>query len=174
MINDQGNLKLADFSLLNIDSIPYLKALSGEEVGFLSPILMNSLKNRILIPKHDCYKSVLIFYFLLIILNYIKDVFSVGMTILCAASLCNGSEFYNFNIFNIKTVEIQNKIKLVFMKYSDYLGNILMEILQQDEAYRPDFQELQGIINDYLDNNEKEKIETIITNPVIIKKQVNF
>ena len=75
---------------------------------------------------------------------------------------------------NIKTAEIENKIKLVFMKYSDYLGNILMEILQQDESYRPDFQELQGIINDYLDNNEKEKIDTIITNPVMIKKQLNF
>ena len=131
-LTSEGHIKLINPVLLYNEPNSYQNILTNYmEKGLLSPALMKGLRNKDVNVKHDPIKS---------------DVFAVGLIILYAGSLFNTRELYNYQAktfdYNV-CFEILNELK---DKYSCIFINILGEMLQESEQNRPDFQELQLLI----------------------------
>ena len=108
---------------------PIIQPVRGSEL-YMSPILFYAYNGKIPNVLHNTYKS---------------DVFSLGMTVLLAASLslkplCDIREIKNMNIIS----RIINKI--LKARYSQNLINLIINMLQIDENLRYDFIELEKYI----------------------------
>ena len=127
-----GNYKLCDFG-----EIRYMKGngivvqrIRGSEL-FMSPILFYGLRADLIQVKHNTYKS---------------DVFSLGMCLLYAATMhFDGTD-------EIRELIDMNEIKLSLEKYlkerySDKFINLLLTMLQTNEDLRPDFEQLEKLID---------------------------
>ena len=90
---------------------------------YMSPILFNGLRMKLVQVSHNTFKS---------------DVFSLGMCIFFAASLTLSSIYSIRELSDIKLIKKQ-LIKYLSGRYSYQLINIVNEMLQIDENYRPDF-----------------------------------
>ena len=104
----------------------------GSEL-FMSPILFNGLNEKLLQVTHNTYKS---------------DVFSVGMCILFAATL--GYDC----LYDIREMNNMNNIRntinnYLCKKYSNNFIEILLCMLEVNEKKRPDFIQMEKIINQY-------------------------
>ena len=141
--NDNLNLKIADFGeakkIINkngCDNNTIKQTIRGTEL-YMSPILFNSLKNKMIYKytKHNTFKS---------------DVFSLGYCLLLAASLnykllCEIREMKSMKEIE-KTVECYINKGISF--YSDKFWNVIFQMLELDEKNRPDFIELEKIVED--------------------------
>ena len=101
----------------------------GSEL-YMSPILFEALNNHERNVLHNSYKS---------------DVFSLGMCIFLAATLSFDS------VYEIREEKNMSQIKKILEKYliphySNYLVNILFQMLQIDEEYRPNFIDLESLL----------------------------
>jgi serine/threonine protein kinase len=90
---------------------------------YMSPTLFNGLGMKLVQVSHNTFKS---------------DVFSLGMCIFFAASLTLSSIYSIRELSDIKLIKKQ-LIKYLSGRYSYQLINIVNEMLQIDENYRPDF-----------------------------------
>ncbi len=138
-----GILKIADFgeakkniNKSNDNNNTLKQTIRGTEL-YMSPILFNSLRNKIIYKytKHNTYKS---------------DVFSLGYCMLLATTLsykllCEIREIKNMN--GIKKIIQKYAIKGICI-YSDNYWNVLYSMLELDEKNRPDFIELSKRIED--------------------------
>ena len=136
LLCDNGILKISDFGEAkeNIDS-GYTNTLKqtirGTEL-YMSPALFKTLKqkHKVKYIKHNTYKS---------------DVFSLGYCILLAATL-------NFDcLFSIRELNDMILIKNIIVsfvknRYSNTFLNILFIMLEIDERNRPDFIQLENIV----------------------------
>jgi serine/threonine protein kinase len=97
----------------------------------MSPILFQALQNRIhsRYTKHNTFKS---------------DVFSFGLCFLFAATLTYNSLISIREIFD--SIKIQMILSKFLNKYSNKFNSILFKMLEIDEKNRPDFIELEKII----------------------------
>ena len=102
----------------------------GSEL-YMSPILFDALNNHKRDVIHNTYKS---------------DVFSLGMCIFFAATLTFQSLY---DIREIKNMEVIENIlgNYLYQHYSGDIVDILVKMLQLDEKKRPDFIQLERIIN---------------------------
>ena len=124
-----GMYKVCDFGEARIISGKngYIhQPIRGSEL-YMSPILFDALNNNRREVLHNSYKS---------------DVFSLGMCIFLAATLSFES------LYEIREEKNMKKIKKILVKYliphySEYLVDILYEMLQVDEEVRPNFIELE-------------------------------
>ena len=127
-----GLYKVCDFGEARIISGKngYIhQPIRGSEL-YMSPILFDALNNHRPDVLHNSYKS---------------DVFSLGMCIFFAATLSFDSLY---EIREEKDIKIIKKIleKYLIPHYSNYLVNILYQMLQVDEDLRPNFIELEQLI----------------------------
>ena len=127
-----GMYKICDFGEARIISGKngYIhQPIRGSEL-YMSPILFEALNNQKLDVLHNSYKS---------------DVFSLGMCIFFAVTLSFDSLY---EIREEKNMKIIKKIleKYLIPHYSNYLVNILNQMLQVDEDLRPNFIELEKFI----------------------------
>ena len=139
--NNNLNLKIADFGeakrIINKNENNTIKqTIRGTEL-YMSPILFNSLRNKMIYKytKHNTFKS---------------DVFSLGYCILLASSL---SYKLLCEIRELKTMnEIENMVEIYINKgicfYSEKYWNIIFNMLELEEKNRPDFIELEKIVED--------------------------
>ena len=109
-----------------------MSTLRGTEL-YMSPLLFNGLQKRIFDIKHNPFKS---------------DVFSLGMCLLFASTLRIK------NLCKIRDcvddVKLQIYLmKVVSQKYSLKFVKLLNQMLCYREESRPDFYELETILNDY-------------------------
>lgn len=90
-------------------------------------------------PSHDARRS---------------DVYSMGMTLLEAATLTPIFDCYDQtrNIMNQR--KIDNKLLMVSQKYSEELGQFLREVLSPREENRPDFLSLASRLSTNAQNGE--------------------
>ena len=108
------------------------KTLRGTDF-YMSPLLYNGLINHESYVQHNPYKS---------------DVFSLGFCLVISAAL-------NFDIIDdIRKLKDEEKIKEVVInyfngRYSNDFIYIMMKMISIDEKKRPDFIELNRIINNY-------------------------
>ena len=138
-ISDFGEAKNLKKNLINTkinndyDDDTMKQTLRGTEL-YMSPILFHALRNRSYhFVKYNSYKS---------------DVFSLGMCFFLASSLDYEGlyEVREIKSFPKKTKFVVNRY--LNMKYSQKYINLLISMLQINEKDRPDFIELEKIIED--------------------------
>ena len=131
--------KICDFGesrTLNQKGI-IVQPIRGSEL-FMSPILFSGLNQKLSHVTHNTYKS---------------DIFSLGMCILFAATLdCN-------SLYEIREMNNMIKIRNVLMKYlsKNYSSNfieIILCLLEVKEKKRPDFIQMEKVIDLYENINK--------------------
>ena len=130
--------KICDFGesrTLNQKGI-IVQPIRGSEL-YMSPILFTGLNQKLSHVTHNTYKS---------------DIFSLGMCILFAATLdCNS--LYEIremnNMINIRKV----LMKYLSKKYSDNFIEIILCLLEVKEKQRPDFIQMEKVIDLYENMN---------------------
>lgn len=106
--------------------------ISNDYYSPLSPILIKALSSRIPEPVHSIEKS---------------DMFSLGITMLCAATNDHFSVFYDFSKFSIKFGVIVGKLnQLVAKGYSRLFVGTLSNLVHRDESKRPTPEQLLNFI----------------------------
>ena len=111
----------------SISSIQY--SLKGTEL-YMSPLLFNGLRSRQIDVKHNVYKS---------------DVYSLGLCMLYAA-ICLEKPLFEIRKI-IEMEKIRNYINSTLKEnYSEKLINIIISMLEIHEENRPDFIELEKLI----------------------------
>lgn len=123
-------LKLTDFGLAKNTGKGEIR--SNTYAGspyYVSPLLREAVKNKEKLARldHDVYKS---------------DVFSLGLILLEAASLCDIRGLNSFENRG-KVEEIINKLA---KDYDPWFINVLKKMLEFDEEKRPNFLELQFFV----------------------------
>ena len=131
--------KICDFGesrTLNQKGI-IVQPVRGSEL-YMSPILFYGLNQKLMHVTHNTYKS---------------DIFSLGMCILFAATLdCNS--LYEIREMN-NMIKIRNVlIKYLGKKYSNDFIEILLCLLEVKEKKRPDFIQMEKIIDLYENVNK--------------------
>ncbi|KRX10097.1 Protein kinase-like domain [Pseudocohnilembus persalinus] len=101
---------------------------------YLSPQLVQAIIVNDWIPNQNQYKS---------------DVFSLGMTILHMINLSGLENVYNYKDANINKKIIEKHISRVQKQFSKQFYNLVDQMLQYSEDTRPDFQELEILLNQY-------------------------
>jgi serine/threonine protein kinase len=125
-----GVYKVCDFGEAKVtDSDIIRQTIKGTEL-YMSPILFRALNQRQNQLIHNTYKS---------------DVFSLGMCILLAATLTFQS------LYDIRELKDMEKIKNILIKYliakfSYDFVHVLVKMLEVNEELRPDFIELEKIL----------------------------
>ena len=137
-IDPHGFIKLCDNSLINYGRTGYLKMIF--EPGYkapLSPQLLNAFKSKELHPSHDPIKS---------------DIFSIGITCLCAALNTSISNYYNFA--GTPTL-LQEKInqsydKMSELGFSHQLISTIQGFLDTNEDRRTPIEEIFGFLSNFI------------------------
>ena len=124
----QGIYKLTDFGEAKILKRTGVIAsrVRGTEL-YMAPILYHAFRHKMNQILHNTYKS---------------DVFSLGMCILFAATL-NLNYLCDIRELNDMKLIKKHIVKYLSSRYSFKLINILFEMLEIDENYRPDFMILE-------------------------------
>ena len=124
-----GSYKIAEQSLLGIIMPSYSLRLAGfDDVrSYLSPALVQNLAQQELYPKHDSFRS---------------DIFTLGLSILHAATLMNCDQFYNWDEFVLDFETLQRRIASLSRRYSKQLQHFIASMLTLDETKRPSANDL--------------------------------
>lgn len=128
--NDDGQIKLADNGLVGQFKNSYALSLTGAGRGYLSPSLLRACSKHEHQPEYNVYK---------------EDVFSLGLTVLSAATLKDP----NASLYDWKGKSFDDKnLELLLLelqgRYSSQFVNFLRTLLDEDEFRRPDFAGLNG------------------------------
>ena len=113
-----------------------IQPVRGSEL-YMSPIQFHGLNNKLKLVQHNTYKS---------------DVFSLGMCILFAATLSDNCLYDIRELTNMKTIKGILE-KYLSKRYSIGFIRLLLLLLEVDERKRPDFIQLENIINQITENN---------------------
>lgn len=129
-ISKMGVYKITQHNIAS-NSIPaYHQRLTGMSDGrtYLSPSLLANLQKYELRPKHDPWKS---------------DVFSLGMTVLHAATLNSCDRLYDWASNSIDYEELGERLASLRPRYSERLQDFVQTMLEVRESARPDFLALE-------------------------------
>ena len=129
--------KIADFGeakqITKVTQNLQINTLRGTEM-YMSPLLFNGLRTNQIDIKHNLFKS---------------DVYSLGLCILYAATL-NIDFIYEIR----KYVDFNEVKKFIFdilnENYSQNFIQVVQKMLEINEKFRPDFIELEDIVNNML------------------------
>lgn len=139
-VNPQGNIKLMNPVFFSSEPNAYIKVLRNpKERALLSPSLLNGLRNKLLTVKHNEIKS---------------DVYVCGLILLYSASLCNVMDLFDYRKVVFNKEAAFSLLYSLKNRYSHLLVNIIGEMLEEQEENRPDFQELQVIIQNKLQTQD--------------------
>lgn len=153
LIDNEGFTKVLDNSLVNYGKTAYQKMLVDNRYeAALSPLLLESLKTKANVPIHSKVKS---------------DMFSVGITALCAATNTKVNHYYDWNQKRVNMAypqEVEAKLaeqgyvgvedrvgqdleRMRTIQYSEQLIGVIAGLLQYHEADRIGVDELRGFIS---------------------------
>lgn len=106
--------------------------LSNDYYAPVSPELMTGLYSRQAQPRHDPERS---------------DMFSLGITMLCAATNEHFSTFYDFKSFQVRFDVISRKLNdMVNEGYTKLFVGTLSNLVHKDEGKRPSCMQLLNFI----------------------------
>lgn len=106
--------------------------ISNDYFSPLSPLLLQSLAIRDPNPRHNVEKS---------------DMFSLGITMLCAATNEHFSSFYDFKGFCVNFGVVVAKLnELVAKGYTKLFVGTLSNLVHRDEERRPTAEQLLNFI----------------------------
>ena len=77
-----------------------------------------------------------------------NDVWAIGITMVCSATISNFRDFYDLTYGNILMDKINEKLdQMQRMGYSAYFVKCMANMLNPNEDYRPAFKELLNFLN---------------------------
>lgn len=157
IITPEGQVKLGEIFLHSQPLSSYSQLLTNSlEELYISPQLYRSLKEFKATPVYDANKS---------------DIYSIGMTLLEAATLENVSRVcYDKDNNVIKTDEVNRLLNYVRVQHSYTLYSFLQKLLIEDETQRPTVDELIIELNQPAIQSQKTHGLTTIE---IISQQVS-
>ena len=125
MISTDGAYKIGDYGLLTRGLTSYFQLLAGKTgASYISPELLTALRKKQSNPEHDIAKS---------------DAYSLGMTLLHAATLKDIAPCYNFTMYNINNDQLHAFLSQARQMYSAGFVNFLSDLLVEDLSRRMDF-----------------------------------
>lgn len=130
MMNNDGKLTISDHGLLNPYKDNFNKALAGKKDVYLTPVLLEHLKNKNKNPSYDVNKS---------------DVFSLGMTLVHAANLESPLSSYDWSKKYISKAELDSHLQKIQNNYSPRFTQLVKAMTELDENQRPDFLQLASL-----------------------------
>ena len=131
-----------DLSALGLKASGYYRCMmSSEYHGALSPQLLDAIRKRESIPVHFPEKS---------------DIFSLGVTMLSAATNIHYAMFYDFDNYRFKYDYVAEKlVEMIGSGYSKLLVGCIGNMLQEKESGRPSVRDLMNFINVNSDVNRR-------------------
>ena len=91
------------------------------------------------------------------------DVFSIGMTLLCATSNEYAESFYDWSNYSVKFDKVVKKINLLkSQNFSSDFTNLLVRMLDPEFKKRPTFVELSYLIEQRINPGRKRGISTVL------------
>jgi len=134
----KNKFKICDFGEARklVQKGTLIQPVRGSEL-YMSPIQFHGLNNNLKLVQHNTYKS---------------DVFSLGMCILFAANLNENCLNDIRELTNMKTIKGILE-RYLSKRYSIGFINLLLLLLEVEERKRPDFIQLEKIINQITENN---------------------
>lgn len=129
-----GGIKLIDLSSQGPKGCGYYRMMMGNEnQSALSPQLLECMARREAVPRHNAEKS---------------DVFSLGITILCALTNQRIQNFYVFEKYKCKYDYVAEQlVSLIARGYSKLLVGCIGNMVQEQEIGRPAIGDLIAFIN---------------------------
>ena len=125
-----GELKIADASLLDKELAMYRACVSNKAICYISPELLDMAGRNTpqsAIPQQVLHKA---------------DVFSLGMIFLYAALLEEPEDCYNWRLFSFNRESLEYRLELLHERYPGKFANLMHHMLRMDVEERPDFVEL--------------------------------
>jgi len=123
--NEEGQIRFTDNGVIGQFKNAYNLTLSAAGRGFLSPKLIRAYAKKEVNPQYDVYKA---------------DVYSLGMTLLQAATLRDPHKnYYDWITKEVNSNAIEKGLKDVETRYSLQLAKYIASMLDEDETTRPDF-----------------------------------
>lgn len=114
-----------DLGLISLYRDNFHLTISGVECGYLTPSLLEHIREGNYNPDYDVYKA---------------DVFSLGVTLLECATLLNPTEnFYAQKQHYYLSNNVKKGLNYVFNNYSNFFYELLINMLDEIDDKRPDF-----------------------------------
>jgi serine/threonine protein kinase len=138
-IDSHGMIKVCDNSLINYGETGYHKMLYGGQYhAALSPELIKAFENKAVHPNHDPIKS---------------DIYSLGITVLCAALNKPIEAFYNFSVPSINHDNIKAGLqKMADLHFSPQVISTVKQMLDDNEEKRTSIESLKA----FMDNHQSQ------------------
>lgn len=133
-VSESGEIALVDFHCYEPQKESGYKRMVGNYTlqSPISPQLMKPYVTRAFAPKYDEGKN---------------DVWGFGVTMICAATISNFREFYDFTYGNIHFDKLNEKLDLMHrIGYSEYIIKCVTNMLNQNEEYRPSMKDLANFL----------------------------
>lgn len=134
-VSESGEIALIDFHCMEpMNSSGYKRMVSNYTYSSpISPQLIKPYVSKSLDFKYSVEKS---------------DVWSIGITMICAATVCSLKDFYDLTYGNILTDNINLKLSIMEqMGYSGYFVRCMANTLNPTEDYRPSLKDLLNFLN---------------------------
>ena len=157
-IDNSGCVKIINYKLIFDNKTAFDNFLNSDltKKCYLSPYLFSQSKNK----KRNLIYS-----------NASKnDVFSLGISILEAATLVSIKKCYDYNHFEMKFDEMESFFDLIQTRYSIHLFEFLKRMLIFDEFARPDFEILELYIEKLISEKNIEIAEFLNRKEKMLKK----
>jgi serine/threonine protein kinase len=137
-IDSHGYIKMCDNSLINYGRTGYHKMIF--EPGYqaaLSPQLVKAFDAKKITPDHDPIKS---------------DIYSIGITCLCAADNTTLSHYYNFATGSIIHHNVKSTLEhMSQLGFSNQLISTIQSFLDENEDRRASLDEIHQFLANYQD-----------------------
>lgn len=133
-VTQDGGIKLMDLSSQGPKGAGYYRMMMGNEnQSALSPQLLECMARREAVPRNNAEKS---------------DIFSLGITILCALTNQRIQNFYIFDKYKCKYDYVAEQlVSLIARGYSKLLVGCIGNMVQEQEVGRPAIGDLIAFIN---------------------------
>lgn len=134
-VSETGEISLIDFSCMDPQNYSgYRRMLANYTYASpISPQLVKPYITKVMQPAYSVEKN---------------DVWAIGITMVCAATIANFRDFYDLTYGNIIMDKINEKLDVMQrMGYSPYFVKCMANMLNPTEDYRPGFKELLNFLN---------------------------
>lgn len=134
-VSEAGEISLIDYHCLDpVNFSGYKRMVANYTLSSpISPQLIKSFVSKTFDPKYSIEKN---------------DVWSAGITMVCAATVGGFKDFYDFTYGNINMDKINERLALMKqLGYSDYFIRCIANMLNPNEDYRPSLKDLLNFLN---------------------------
>lgn len=147
LISSFGLYKYVDPYLMNLNTENPIRTKSNIKGKFVAPEELDAIKNGKDLSKLD---------------PYLNDVFSMGMTLLEAATLKPSRDLYNYSSLSINVSMLQERLMSLKEKYSTFIYSAIKDMLEIDVNQRATITNLFERVDPQKDLSRKKDIHSFV------------